>query len=210
MIVSKKHTLAPKWAYLLLLFIHFSFVGQSQQNVSISDAPMSPDASSVLDVFSTSKGLLIPRMTSVQRLAINNPANALMVFDTDSSCFLFYRSTSSDWLSLCDFTQGPSGPPGDDGIHVQNATVNGMGDLIVTLTDGTIINAGYVVGPDGAQGPQGIQGDQGPIGLTGPDGADGTDGADGAQGPQGIQGEQGPIGLTGPAGADGADGAQGP
>ena len=202
MILSKKHILAPIWAYLLLLFINFSFLGHSQQNVSISDAPMTPDASSVLDVFSTSKGLLIPRMTSVQRLAINNPANALMVFDTDSSCFLFYRSTSSDWLSLCDFTQGPSGPPGDDGIHVQNATVNGMGDLIVTLTDGTIINAGHVVGPDGAQGPQGIQGDQGPIGLTGPAGADGADGADGAQGPQGIQGDQGPIGLTGPAGAD--------
>ena len=148
MIVSKKHTLAHKRAYLLLLFIHFSFLGNAQQNVSISDVPLTPDASSVLDVFSTSKGLLIPRMTSVQRLAINNPANALMVFDTDSSCFLFYRSSSSDWLSLCDFTQGPSGPPGDDGIHVQNATVNGTGDLIVTLTDGTIINAGHVVGPD--------------------------------------------------------------
>jgi hypothetical protein len=149
MIVSKKHILAPKWAYLLLLVIQFSFFGHSQQNVSISDAPMTPDASSVLDVFSTSKGLLIPRMTSVQRLAINNPANALMVFDTDSSCFLFFRSTSSDWLSLCDFTQGPSGPPGDDGIHVQNANVDGLGNLIVTLTDGTIIDAGNVVGPSG-------------------------------------------------------------
>ena len=96
MIVSQKHILAPKWACLLLLFIQVSFFGNSQQNVSISDAPMTPDASSVLDVFSTSKGLLIPRMTSVQRLAINNPANALMVFDTDSSCFLFFRSTTSD------------------------------------------------------------------------------------------------------------------
>lgn len=62
MIVSKKHTLAHKWAYLLLLFIHFSFLGNAQQNVSISDIPVTPDASSVLDVFSTSKGLLIPRM----------------------------------------------------------------------------------------------------------------------------------------------------
>ncbi len=87
--------------------------------------------------------------------------------------FFFYRSTSSDWLSLCDFTQGPSGPPGDDGIHVQNATVNGMGDLIVTLTDGTIINAGYVVGPDGAQGPQGDTGAQGPQGEPVPQGPQG-------------------------------------
>ena len=131
-------------------------------------------------------------MTSVQRLAINNPANALMVFDTDSSCFLFYRSTSSDWLSLCDFTQGPSGPPGDDGIHVQNATVNGMGDLIVTLTDGTIINAGYVVGPDGAQGPQGDTGAQGPQGDVGPTGPQGDAGP---AGPQGDTGAQGPQGL---------------
>ena len=82
----------------LILFFTFNVqYFSAQQNVSISDSPSSPDPSSVLDVSSTTRGLLIPRMTSVERLAIVNPTNALMVFDTDSSCILFYQSAISDW-----------------------------------------------------------------------------------------------------------------
>lgn len=59
----------------------------------------SPDPSSLLDITSTSKGLLLPRMTTTQRLAIVNPAQGLMVFNTESSCFETYRGTS--WLQTC-------------------------------------------------------------------------------------------------------------
>ena len=45
----------------------------------------SPDASSALEVASTDKGFLMPRMTTVQREAIVAPANGLMVFDTDTN-----------------------------------------------------------------------------------------------------------------------------
>ncbi|MDA9161597.1 hypothetical protein N9O13_04315, partial [Crocinitomicaceae bacterium] len=82
--------------FFILSFISFTHIS-AQQNVSISDNQAVPDPSSVLDVSSTTKGLLIPRMSSVQRLAIVNPTNALMVFDTDSSCILFYQSLVSDW-----------------------------------------------------------------------------------------------------------------
>ena len=44
-----------------------------------------PDPSAKLQVASTEKGLLIPRMTSGQRTAISNPANGLMVYQTDGS-----------------------------------------------------------------------------------------------------------------------------
>jgi hypothetical protein len=65
----------------------------SQNNIGIGTT--TPNASAQLDVSSTSKGLLIPRMTAVQRLAINPAANAkaLMVFDTDSSAFFFWTGT---------------------------------------------------------------------------------------------------------------------
>ena len=181
-----------KGVFLFAVCLYFSYNISAQQNVSISDNQAVPDPSSVLDVSSTTKGLLIPRMTSVQRLAIVNPTNALMVFDTDSSCILFYQSSVSDWYSMCDYTQGPVGPQGDPGTYVNTALVDSNGDLIVTLSDGTVINAGYVIGAAGAQGDPGIQGPAG------------ADGADGAQGPQGDPG------IQGPAGADGADGAQGP
>ncbi|MDA9986457.1 hypothetical protein N9E11_00350, partial [Crocinitomicaceae bacterium] len=155
MIFYKRYLRACLRVSVCLFLSQISFSGLSQQNVSISDIPSNPDPSSVLDVFSTSKGLLIPRMTSVQREAIANPSNSLLVFDTDSSCFLFYKSNVTQWISLCDYSQGPSGPPGDDGIHLQNTVVNGSGDLIVTLTDGTIINAGNVLGPIGPAGADG-------------------------------------------------------
>lgn len=59
-----------------------------------------PNAKSILDLTSTEKGFLPPRMTAVQRLAINpaNPARGLMVFDTDSLAYMFW--TGSAWQKL--------------------------------------------------------------------------------------------------------------
>ena len=70
----------------------------SQGNIGIGTT--TPNASAQLDVSSNSRGLLIPRMTAVQRLAINPAANAkaLMVFDTDSSAFFFWTGTA--WSKL--------------------------------------------------------------------------------------------------------------
>lgn len=55
-----------------------------------------PNSKSLLDLSSTDKGLLLPRMTAVQRLAINpaGPARGLMVFDTDSTAFMFWTGTA--------------------------------------------------------------------------------------------------------------------
>lgn len=57
---------------------------------------------------------------------------------------------------------GPPGPPGEPGtqgetgIGIQNAEVNAnSGDLFITLTNGTVINAGSVIGPPGPPGPPG-------------------------------------------------------
>ncbi|WP_242118764.1 hypothetical protein [Aestuariivivens sediminicola] len=58
----------------------------------------SPDASSILDLSSTTQGMLTPRMTEVQRLAIANPASGLVVYDTDENAFFHY--TGTEWLKL--------------------------------------------------------------------------------------------------------------
>lgn len=111
---------------------------------------------------------------------------------------------------------------GGGGKSVTDAQVNGDGDLIITLSDGTTINAGHVVGADGAQGPEGPQGppgaegEQGPAGPKGdtgeqgPQGPKGDTGAQGLQGPKGDQGEQGIQGPQGPKGDTGDTGPQGP
>lgn len=57
-----------------------------------------PDQSAVLDVSSIDKGLLTPRMTSTQRLAITNPATGLEVFDITAGIKMFYNGQR--WLEV--------------------------------------------------------------------------------------------------------------
>jgi hypothetical protein len=53
----------------------------------------SPNSSALLDVTSTTKGVLLPRMTTAQRLAIASPAAGLMVYDTTLSRVCFYTTS---------------------------------------------------------------------------------------------------------------------
>lgn len=54
----------------------------------------SPNASSMLDITSSNSGLLIPRMTEAQKLAIASPATGLLVFQTDAvSGFWYFNGT---------------------------------------------------------------------------------------------------------------------
>ncbi|MFM9911787.1 MAG: tail fiber domain-containing protein [Chitinophagaceae bacterium] len=80
-----------------LLLIVLSPVISVCQSVGINNP--TPDSSAMLDVKSTTKGLLIPRMTTVQRTAITTPAIGLQVFDTDTKTFWFYSGTIWSQLS---------------------------------------------------------------------------------------------------------------
>ena len=55
-----------------------------------------PDASSALEINSTNKGLLIPRMTTVEMNAIVSPAVGLLVYDTDTK--LIWSYNGSAWV----------------------------------------------------------------------------------------------------------------
>ncbi|HCU06983.1 MAG TPA: hypothetical protein DIC42_05340 [Holosporales bacterium] len=57
-----------------------------------------PDPSSMLDIQSNAKGVLIPRMLTSERIAITSPANGLLVFDTDTKSFWF--RDGSAWKEL--------------------------------------------------------------------------------------------------------------
>ncbi len=83
---------------ILSLFVVTSNFVNAQ--VSINQDNSLPDASAMLDVQSTSKGMLVPRMTSNQRIAIATPATGLLVFDTVTTSFWYYDGTN--WLSLSD------------------------------------------------------------------------------------------------------------
>jgi len=78
------------------------------QNVGINDDGTTPDASAMLDVKSTSKGILIPRMTVTQRIAISNPAEGLMVYQTDDVKG-FYFFDGSAWEMIGQESGVPAG-----------------------------------------------------------------------------------------------------
>ena len=72
--------------------------------------------------------------------------------------------------------------------------------MTVSLSDGSTIDAGTFVAPQGPQGIQGIQGETGPQGPKGDTGATGPIGPQGPEGPQGPKGDTGPQGPAGPSG----------
>jgi len=166
----------------------------AQNGVSIgTGAPADP--SSMLDVTSTTKGMLAPRMTAAQRTAIGTPANGLLVYQIDAPIgFWYYNGTS--WVQAI----GPQGPTGATGATGPQGPTGATG---ATGAQGP-------QGDPGATGATGAQGPQGDPGATGATGAQGDPGATGATGAQGPQGDPGATGAQGPQGDPGATGAQGP
>jgi uncharacterized protein (TIGR02145 family) len=65
-------------------------------NAQIAIGTAVPDPSAALDVSSTKKGLLLPRMTSVQRTAIASPTVGLQVYDTTTSSLWYHNGTA--WI----------------------------------------------------------------------------------------------------------------
>lgn len=61
---------------------------------------ITPDASSVLDVSSTTQGMLPPRMTTAQKNAIVSPADGLLVYDTTLKTLSCYNSSISGWNTV--------------------------------------------------------------------------------------------------------------
>lgn len=73
-------------------------------NAQVGIGTTSPAASSILDVTSTTKGVLIPRMTQVQRTAIAAPAEGLMVYQTNApiGLWMFINGAWTRLLSTSD------------------------------------------------------------------------------------------------------------
>jgi len=63
--------------------------------------------------------------------------------------------------------KGDKGDTGATGVGVKSVTIDEDGNLIITLTDDTVHNAGKVIGDKGEQGNQGDKGDKGDKGDTG-------------------------------------------
>lgn len=81
---------------LLFLLILLSNIMLAQVGIGTT----APNASTVLDVTSTTKGILVPRLTTAQRLAIASPAQSLMVYDTDVDLYYYYSTLNNSWTAI--------------------------------------------------------------------------------------------------------------
>src|ERR1700749_3517275 len=107
------------WILTLLLTGFITKNAKAQDNVGIGTN--TPVPSAILELLSSNKGMLVPRMNTVAMNAIASPANSLLIYNTDSMCYFFYRLPSATWINLCNTgtggtgTTGATGPTGANG-----------------------------------------------------------------------------------------------
>lgn len=119
---------------VLIVILGYFENAKAQNNVGIGT--LTPTASAILDLVSTDKGFLAPRLTTAQRLAIPAPANGLMVYDLNLQCYYFYNAVTLIWQSTCTGLQGPPGPMGPPANNawflIGNAGLNTATDFLGT------------------------------------------------------------------------------
>ena len=104
---------------------HEAATGNNQnlyQNAQVGiglNTTINPNAQ--LQIVSDSKGLLIPNLTTSQRNNIVNPANSLLIWNTDDECFNFYKNALVGWKQLCENIA----PAEFTIIQCENSIVNG-------------------------------------------------------------------------------------
>jgi len=116
-----------KKIFFLLKTIFIFSVVYAQQGVAITTDGSSPDNSAMLDIKSTSKGILIPRMTAAQRTAIASPVNGLLIYQTDGNAGFYYYNGNA-WASL-NAAAGPLTGWSTTGNNGTDSSVNFIGTL---------------------------------------------------------------------------------
>ena len=84
-----------KYFIITTLIATLFVTGAGAQNIAINGTGSLPDNSAMLDVSSTGKGLLAPRMTTTQQNAILLPATGLLIFNTTDNEFNFNSGTAA-------------------------------------------------------------------------------------------------------------------
>lgn len=131
--------------FTILLSLMLLYTALSYAQVAINTDGSNPDSSAILDVKSTTGGLLLPRMTTFQLSYISNPAAGLLVYNTDSSDFYGYNG--SKWISLWDTSDtispwvcGDSITDSRDGQSYNTVQIGTQCWMAENLNIGTMIN----------------------------------------------------------------------
>jgi hypothetical protein len=117
----------------LIILIGLTSYRAKAQSMGISSSAITPDASSILEMRTTTKGMLIPRMTTTERNAISAPATGLMIYNTTTSNFNFYNGSS--WIAIF---SGSSGVTSVSGTTNRISIGGTSADPIVDISSGYV------------------------------------------------------------------------
>ncbi len=116
-----------KFIVFFMVIAWFTSLGQ----VGINSGGSSPDGSAMLDVKSTEKGFLPPRVADTN--AINTPAEGLQVYDLSSHCMRYYNGTK--WSECMGISSWPCG------VQITiNHVAGAVAPVTKTVTYGTVTN----------------------------------------------------------------------
>ncbi|MDP4197793.1 MAG: hypothetical protein Q8940_22295 [Bacteroidota bacterium] len=117
--------------FILISLISFNLFAQG---TAINTSGNAADGSAILDVSSTSQGMLCPRMTAAQRSAISAPATGLLVYQTDGTAGFYFNSGTSGspvWTLLENRKLSGTYPAGIQVFDASSATDFTVTDLNV-------------------------------------------------------------------------------
>lgn len=113
----------------------------------------SPDASSVVDISSTDKGMLTPRLTNTQREAIHSPATGLLIYNLTENCLQVNSGTPliPEWICVGKDTSLPvviedCNANGFEGVYLNGATLTFAHKFSVTITNQSFNTADIAFG----------------------------------------------------------------
>lgn len=137
--------------YLVILTLLLAATA-AQAQVGIGTA--SPDASAILDITASSKGFIVPRMTSGQRDAILAPTEGLLIYNTTANALEIVNG-SSQWVNLSTATttavaSGTTSSTGGIGVGTTSPNANAVLDISST-TKGVLL-------PRSSSDPTGVAG----------------------------------------------------
>jgi hypothetical protein len=140
--------------YLLsIIFLSLIYLDANAQGVSINADGSDPHASAMLDIQSTTTGLLVPRMTIFEVYSISSPADGLIVYSTTDHNF-YYWNSASGWEKIIagDADDGDWSMDGNDMYNVNTGNV-GIGATTsvathkLTVEDNNTTNVLRLIGP---------------------------------------------------------------
>jgi len=133
---------------------------ETYQQVAINTDGSPPNSSAMLDIQSTTRGLLIPTMTQIQRDAISSPATGLLIFQTDGTAgfYFFYGRgwtllgstggaiTGSGTNGYLTFWNGTNSVTGSSGLQWQGDTLLVINGRVYQTGLGNSTFFGYLSG----------------------------------------------------------------